>query len=104
MPVPASRLGPTVAAKWAKMGAIMNAATARMSSTIANTRWRLADGSEKPATNSAGATVAPRPMPVSPEPMSVERLARRHVDAEDRDPGREEHHSGQREIVDRTSW
>ena len=49
----------------------MNAATARISSTIANTRWRLAEGSEKPATNSAGATVAPRPMPVSPEPTSV---------------------------------
>ena len=49
----------------------MNAATARSSSTIANTRWRLAAGSEKPAQNSAGATVAPRPIPVSPEPISV---------------------------------
>ena len=92
---------PTVAAKWTKIGAIMNAATARISSTIANTRWRLADGSEKPATNSAGATVAPRPMPVSPEPTSVGAWLERHLDAEDRDPGREEDHAGQREVVDR---
>ena len=56
----------------------MNAATARSSSTIANTRWRLADGSEKPAT-SAGATVAPRPMPVSPEADQRERFARWHL-------------------------
>ncbi len=71
MPVPASRLPPVVAASWTKIGATMNAATARRSSTIANTRWRLAAGSEKPATNSAGATVAPSPMPVSPEPSRV---------------------------------
>ena len=57
--------------KWTKIGAIMNAATARSSSTIANTRCRLVERSEKPATNRAGATVAPSPMPVSPEPMSV---------------------------------
>ena len=69
--MPASRLPPTVAAKWTKIGATMNAATARRSSTIANTRCRLAEGSEKPATNSAGATVAPSPMPVRPEPTSV---------------------------------
>ena len=69
--VPVSMLPPTVLARWAKIGAIMNAATARISSTIANTRWRLVAGREKPATNSAGATVAPRPMPVSPEPTSV---------------------------------
>ena len=49
----------------------MNAATARNSSTIAKTRCRLADGNEKPATNNAGATVAPSPMPVRPEPTSV---------------------------------
>ena len=49
----------------------MNAATARNSSTIANTRCRLAAASENPATNSAGATAAPRPIPVSPEPISV---------------------------------
>ena len=60
-----------VAARWAKIGATMNAATARKSSTIANTRWRLKAGSENPATNSAGATVAPRPRPVSPEPTRV---------------------------------
>ena len=71
MPVPASRLPPVVAARLAKIGATMNAATARRSSTIANTRWRLAAGSEKPATNRAGATVAPSPIPVSPEPTRV---------------------------------
>jgi len=49
----------------------MNAATARRNSTIADTRWRLAAGSEKPAANSAGETVAPRPMPVGSEPTSV---------------------------------
>ena len=54
-----------------KIGAIMNAATARSSSTMANTRCRLADASEKPATNSAGATVAPSPIPVRLEPTSV---------------------------------
>ena len=79
----------------------MNAATARSSSTIANTRWRLAEGSEKPATNSAGATVAPRPMPVSPEPISVAAWVDGTLDAEDRDPGGEEHHAGQRQVVDR---
>ena len=72
MPVPFAGEPPTVTAKWANTGAIMNAATARSSSTIANTRWRLADGSENPATNSAGATVAPSPMPVSPDPIRVE--------------------------------
>ena len=46
----------------------MNAATARKSSMIAKTRCRLADRSEKPATNSAGATVAPSASPVSAEP------------------------------------
>ena len=46
----------------------MNAATARNSSMIANTRCRLFDCSEKPATNSAGATVAPNASPVSAEP------------------------------------
>ena len=45
----------------------MNAATARNNSMIANTRCRLLDCSEKPATNSAGATVAPNASPVSAE-------------------------------------
>ena len=90
-----------MAAKWAKIGAIMNAATARSSSTIANTRCRLAAGSEKPATNSAGATVAPSPIPVSPEPTSVSAWLDGHCDPEDRDPGREEHHADQRQVVDR---
>ena len=64
-------LSDTVSAKWKKIGAIMNAATARSNSTIANTRCRLAAGSENPATNSAGATVPPSPMPARPEPTSV---------------------------------
>ena len=49
----------------------MNAATARKSSTIANTRCRLSARSEKPATNRAGATVAPSPMPVRNEAVSA---------------------------------
>ena len=52
-------------------GAIMNAATARSSSMIANTRCRLELGSEKPAMNSAGTTEDPTPRPISPEPMSA---------------------------------
>ena len=79
----------------------MNAATARSSSTIANTRCRLAAGSEKPAANSAGATVAPRPMPVSPEPISVSAWRRRQLDAEHRDAGGQEAHSGQRQVLQR---
>ena len=46
-------------------------------------------GSEKPATNSAGATVAPSPSPVKPEPSEGQGLAGGHLDAEDRDPGRQ---------------
>jgi len=49
----------------------MNAATARKSSTIANTRCRLRARNEKPATNSAGATVAPSPIPVRKVATSV---------------------------------
>jgi hypothetical protein len=49
----------------------MNAATARSSSRMANTRWIDAERSEKPARNSAGTTEAPMPTPVSPEPSSV---------------------------------
>ena len=77
MRVPVRGSPPTVSAKWANIGAIMNAATARSSSTMANTRWSVFDGSEKPATNSAGATVAPSPMPVSAEPSSVRPWRRR---------------------------
>ena len=40
-PTPPYGCDPTVAAKWANTGAIMNAATARSSSTIANTRCRF---------------------------------------------------------------
>ena len=60
-------------------------------------------GSEKPATNSAGATVAPRPMPVRPEPISVSVSLGRHCTPKDRDSGREEHHPDQREVVDRAA-
>ena len=99
--VPASRSPPTVAAKWAKIGAIMNAATARSSSTIAKTRCRLGARREKPATNSAGATVAPRPMPVSSEPIRVSAFAGGDLDPEDHDPGGQERHPDQRQVVDR---
>jgi hypothetical protein len=69
LPVPALRPPEAPAAKWTKIGAIMNAATARRSSTMAKTRCRLAAGNEKPATKSAGATVAPSPSPVTAEPI-----------------------------------
>ncbi len=49
----------------------MNAATARSSSRIANTRCIEAERSEKPARNNAGTTEAPMPTPISPEPVSV---------------------------------
>ena len=61
----------SVVAKCSRIGTIMNAATARNSSRIANTRWIDADRSEKPARNSAGVTEAPIPTPIRPEPVSV---------------------------------
>ncbi len=97
--VPTSGLLPTFAAKYTKIGAIMNAATARNSSTIANTRCRLADGSEKPATNSAGATVAPSPMPVRPEPSRVAAWLEGTWIGEDQDPGGQEDHADERQVV-----
>ena len=48
-----------------------NAAIARSSSRIANTRWMEADRSEYPARNRAGTTEAPMPMPTSAEPTRV---------------------------------
>jgi hypothetical protein len=51
------------------IGATMNAATARKSSMIAKTRCSPFDSNEKPATNSAGATVAPKASPVSAAPI-----------------------------------
>lgn len=70
-PVPAVRPPDAVAAKCAKIGATMKAATARNNSMIAKTRCRLLDCKEKPATNNAGATVAPSARPVSAEPSSA---------------------------------
>jgi hypothetical protein len=61
----------SVTAKCSRIGTIMNAATARSSSRIANTRWIEAERSEKPARNRAGTTEAPIPTPVSPEPTSA---------------------------------
>jgi hypothetical protein len=61
----------SVAPKCSKIGTIMNAATARSNSRIANTRWMDAERSEKPARNSAGVTDAPMPTPVRPEPTRV---------------------------------
>jgi hypothetical protein len=58
-----------VVAKCSRIGTIRNAATARSSSRIANTRWMEAERSENPARNSAGVTDAPMPTPVSPEPI-----------------------------------
>src|SRR5262249_32795491 len=65
--VPAAGLPPTVAATCANTGATANAATARSSSMIANTRCRALLRSEKPAMNRAGATEPPTPSPTSPE-------------------------------------
>ena len=61
----------TVVAKCSRIGATMNAATARSNSSTANTRWMLAERSENPARNSAGATEAPMPTPTSPDPTRV---------------------------------
>jgi hypothetical protein len=49
----------------------MNAAIARISSRMANTRWMLAERSENPARNSAGTTEAPTPTPISAELITV---------------------------------
>lgn len=70
-PVPCTSPPVAVSAKCAKIGATMNAATARSSSMIAKTRCKLLDCNEKPATNNAGATVAPRASPVRAEPTSA---------------------------------
>ena len=99
--MPASRLPPTVTAKWAKIGAIMNAATARNSSTIANTRWRLAEASEKPATKSAGRDRRAEADAGETGADQRAHFARGHCDGEDRDPGRQEHHPDEREVVER---
>ena len=80
----------------------MNAATARNSSTIANTRCRLADANEKPATNNAGATVAPSPMPVRPEPTRVAAWLGGTLTAKTRDPSGQKDHPDQRKVVHRT--
>ena len=77
----------------------MNAATARNSSTIANTRCRFIAGSEKPATNSAGATAAPSPIAGQARADQGERLRWRHLDPEDRDSSGEERHADQRQVV-----
>ena len=59
--MPAAGLPPTVAATCTNTGATMNAATARSSSMIANTRCSALLRSEKPAIKSAGATEPPTP-------------------------------------------
>ena len=81
----------------------MNAATARKSSMIAKTRCRLADCSEKPATNSAGATVAPRARPVSAEREQDKWLVGGNSEPEHHDAGREQRHADEREVVHRAS-
>ena len=99
MLVPVVGLPPTVAAKCTNTGATRNAATARSSSTIANTRCRLAAGSEKPATNSAGATDAPRPIPIRPEPIRVSVWLGGTSHTEYCDTGRQERHPDQRQVL-----
>ena len=69
--VPASSPPANWRAAYSSTGAIMNAATARISSMIAKTRCTLLERSEKPAMNSAGTTDEPTPMPTSPEPRAV---------------------------------
>ncbi len=101
MPVPAARSPPRSSARCARIGATMNAATARNSSMIANTRCRLADCSEKPATNSAGATVAPSASPVSAEPTRASGWFAGSAIAEHQDSSREQRHADQRQVVHR---
>ena len=66
---------------------------------IAKTRCKPFDCNEKPATNSAGATVAPRASPVSADADQDKRLVRRNGDPEHHDPGREERHADERQVV-----
>ncbi len=68
---------------------------------MAKTRCRLADCSEKPATNSAGATVAPNASPVSAAADQGERLVGGKGDPEHHDPGRQQRHADQRQVVHR---
>ena len=70
---------------------------------IAKTRCRLFDCSEKPATNSAGATVAPSARPVSADAEQDQRLIGGQREPEHDDPGREQHHADQRQVVHRPS-
>src|SRR3984957_9440479 len=86
----------TVVAKCSRIGATMNAATARSNSSTANPRWMLAERSENPARNRAGATEAPMPTPTSPDPTRVSADGA----AEQGDPGSEEDHPGQGEDMD----
>src|SRR5581483_2097797 len=69
--VPAAGVPPTVAATCTRTGATMNAATARRSSMIANTRCKALLRSEKPAMKRAGATEPPTPRPISPDATAM---------------------------------
>ena len=96
MPVPARTLPPTVAAKCANTGAIMNAATARSSSTIANTRCRRRGGQREAGGEQRRRDGGAEADAGEPRADQRERLRRRELDAEDRDPGGEEDHARQR--------
>ena len=79
----------------------MNAATARRSSTIAKTRCRLVARRAKPATKSAGATVAPSPMPVRKEATRVRPSLEGTSIRKTQDPGGEEDHADERQELER---
>ena len=73
----------------------MNAAIARSSSRMANTRWMLAERSENPARNSAGVTEAPTPTPISAEPARASPVVGGTALRITRMPGGQEDHPGQ---------
>ena len=102
VPVPASRPPPTVAAKCAKIGAIMNAATARIQLDDREHPREAGGGQREAGDKQRGRDGRAEPNAGQPRAEERGRFARRHVDAEDRDPSREEEHADQRQIVDRT--
>ena len=89
----------SVTAKCRRTGVTTNAATARNSSEIENTRWMEADRTENPIRNSAGATEAPMPSPTSAEPTSVSPASAGWRSEDQEHAGRQHHHSDQDEVV-----
>ena len=96
MPVPTSGLPPTVAAKWMKIGRDHEGGDRTQELDDREHALEVGDSRENPATNSAGATVAPSPIPVRPEPTSVSAWLEGTCDAEDRDSRGQQDHADER--------